>query len=469
MKKKINKKNSKNLWSGRFEESPSETMLRINSSISFDKTLYEQDISASKVHATMLSNQSIITKEELKKILNGLTKIEKEIKYNKMQFSDKLEDIHTHIESRLIELIGSLGKKLHTARSRNDQVATDTKIWLREQNKLIDKYLKKLQLSLIEKAEANIFTYMPGFTHLQVAQPITLAHHLLAYVNMFGRDRANNKSLIERHNYSPLGSAALAGTTFNINRDETSNNLGFKAPMSNSIDAVSDRDFILDALNLCCSISIHLSRLSEEIILWSSPGFNFINLPDTFSTGSSIMPQKKNPDAAEFIRGKSGRVIGNYVTLFNVMKALPLAYSKDMQEDKEPLFDSIKTTKDTINVMSEMIKEITFNTDKMLEICNKGHINATDIADALVADLGVPFRDAHMITGKLVAIADRKKIQIHELNIKDFKKVDKRISKNIVNKITLEASVKNRDSYGGTSPENIKKEIIFSKEKWCND
>ena len=219
MKKKINKKNSKNLWSGRFEESPSETMLRINSSISFDKTLYEQDISASKVHATMLSNQSIITKEELKKILNGLTKIEKEIKYNKMQFSDKLEDIHTHIESRLIELIGSLGKKLHTARSRNDQVATDTKIWLKEQNRLIDKYLKKLQLSLIEKAEANIFTYMPGFTHLQVAQPITLAHHLLAYVNMFGRDRANNKSLIERHNYSPLGSAALAGTTFNINRD----------------------------------------------------------------------------------------------------------------------------------------------------------------------------------------------------------------------------------------------------------
>ena len=469
MKKKINKKNTKNLWGGRFIESPSETMVRINSSIGFDKKLFKQDIIASKIHATMLSNQNIITERELKKILNGLTKIEKEIRQNKMQFNDKLEDIHTHIETRLIELIGTLGKKLHTARSRNDQIATDTKIWLREENRLLDKYLKSLQLSLIEKAESNIFTYMPGFTHLQVAQPITLAHHLLAYVNMFGRDRENNKSLIERHNYSPLGSAALAGTTFNINRDETAINLGFNSPMSNSIDAVSDRDYILDSLNLCCSISIHLSRLSEEIILWSSPAFDFINLPDTFSTGSSIMPQKKNPDAAELIRGKSGRVIGNYVTLFNIMKALPLAYSKDMQEDKEPLFDSINTTKDTINVMSEMIKEITFNPDKMLKMCNKGHINATDVADALVSELGIPFREAHMITGKLVSLADKKKIQIHELNVKDFKKIDKRMNKNILDKITLEASVKNRDSYGGTSPENIKKEIIFAKEKWCND
>ena len=239
--------------------------------------------------------------------------------------------------------------------------------------------------------------------------------------------------------------------------------------MSNSIDAVSDRDFILDSLNLCCSIAIHLSRLAEEVILWSSPGFDFIKLPDTFSTGSSIMPQKKNPDAAELIRGKSGRVIGNYVTLFNVMKALPLAYSKDMQEDKEPLFDSIKTTKDTLNVMSEMIKEITFKPDNMLRMCNKGHINATDLADALVAELGVPFRDAHKITGKLVALADNKKVQIHKLNIKDFKKIDKRINKNILDKVTLEASVSNRVSYGGTSPENIKKEIIFSKEKWCDD
>ena len=468
MKKKINKKNN-NFWSGRFHESPSETMVRINSSINFDKILYAKDILASKVHATMLSNQNIITQAELKKILNGLTKIEKEIKQNKMQFDDKLEDIHSHIESRLIEKIGTLGKKLHTARSRNDQVATDTKIWLREQNKEIDKCLKNLQLSLIKKAEENIFTYMPGFTHLQLAQPITLAHHLLAYVNMFGRDRDNNESLVERHNFSPLGCAALAGTTFNINRDETSNNLGFKSPMSNSIDAVSDRDFILDSLNLCCSIAIHLSRLAEEIILWSSPGFDFIKLPDAFSTGSSIMPQKKNPDAAELIRGKSGRVIGNYVTLFNIMKALPLAYSKDMQEDKEPLFDSIKTTKDTINVMSEMIREITFMPDKMLKMCNKGHINATDLADAIVVELGVPFRDAHKITGKLVALADNKKVQIHELNIKDFKKVDKRINKNIIEKVTLEASVRNRSSYGGTSPENVKKEIIFSKEKWFDD
>ena len=469
MKEKINKKINNNLWGGRFTEKPAETMVRINSSIEFDKTLYEKDILASKVHATMLCNQKIISKLELKNIEAALTKIDKEFKKNKIKFDHKLEDIHTHIENRLIELIGVLGKKLHTARSRNDQVATDVKIWLKEESTLIDSHLKSLQMALITKAESHINTYMPGFTHLQVAQPIILAHHLLAYVNMFGRDRENNKSLIERHNYSPLGSAALAGTTFNINREETANNLGFTAPMSNSIDAVSDRDFILDSLNLCCSIAIHLSRLSEEIILWSSPGFDFINLPDTFSTGSSIMPQKKNPDAAELIRGKSGRVIGNYVTLFNIMKALPLAYSKDMQEDKEPLFDSIQTTKDTLNVMTEMIADITFNKDKMMQMCNKGHCTATDVADALVIELNMPFRDAHRITGNIVALADKKKMQIHELNIRDFKKIDKRINKNILDKITVEASVKNRGSFGGTSPKNIKKEIIFSKEKWCND
>ena len=294
MKKKINKKINNNLWGGRFTEKPAETMVRINSSIEFDKILYEKDILASKVHATMLCNQKIISRAEMRKIEGALTKIDKEFKQNKIKFDHKLEDIHTHIENRLIELIGVLGKKLHTARSRNDQVATDVKIWLKEESILIDRHLKSLQMALITKAELHVNTYIPGFTHLQVAQPIILAHHLLAYVNMFGRDRENNKSLIARHNYSPLGSAALAGTTFNINREETANNLGFTAPMSNSIDAVSDRDFILDSLNLCCSIALHLSRLSEEIILWSSPGFDFINLPDTFSTGSSIMPQKKN-------------------------------------------------------------------------------------------------------------------------------------------------------------------------------
>jgi argininosuccinate lyase len=444
-------------------------MVRINSSIGYDKKLFDEDIEASKAHATMLCNQKIISEIELKKLILTLDIIRKELKQNKIKFDDKLEDIHTHIEARLIQLIGPLGKKLHTARSRNDQVITDVKLWLRKQNKLIDNLLKNLQLSLLKKAENNIYSYMPGFTHLQVAQPITLAHHFLAYVNMFGRDRENNKHLIERHNYSPLGSAALAGTTFNINRDETASKLGFKGPMTNSIDAVSDRDFLLDTLNLCCSIAIHLSRLAEEIVLWSSPGFDFIILPDTYSTGSSIMPQKKNPDAAELIRGKSGRVLGNYVSLFNIMKALPLAYSKDMQEDKEPLFDSIQTTKDTLNVMAEMINEISFKTDNMLKMCNKGHITATDFADALVSELKIPFRDAHRLTGKIVALADKKNVQIHELKIKDYKKIDVRIKANIINKISIENAVKNRVSLGGTSPANIKKEIIFAKEKWLND
>ena len=310
---------------------------------------------------------------------------------------------------------------------------------------------------------------MPGFTHLQVAQPITLAHHLLAYVNMFGRDRLNIHDLMKRHNYSPLGSAALAGTTFNINREQTASNLGFYAPMNNSLDAVSDRDFILDTLNLSCSIFIHLSRLAEEIILWSSSGFNFINLPEKFSTGSSIMPQKRNPDAAELIRAKSGRVLGNYVALFNVMKALPLAYSKDMQEDKEPLFDSIETTKTALKVMSGMIDEISFNQDNMLNFCNEGHITATDFADWLVENINLPFRDAHNITGKIVALADKRNKQIHELTIKDYKSIDKRINKEIFKKITLEASVNSRKSLGGTSTENIKKELVFAKEKWLDE
>ncbi len=457
---------NKNFWGGRFLESPSKAMIKINSSINFDKKLYVQDILASKVHVSMLGNQNIISHSEKEIIIKALNRIEKEITNSKMVFKDEFEDIHTHIEKRLIELVGPLGKKLHTARSRNDQVATDVKLWLKEENKMLDFLLMNLQESLINKAEKHINDIMPGFTHLQAAQPITLAHHLLAYVNMFGRDRQNNSSLLERHNHSPLGSAALAGTTFNINRDETANKLGFSSPMNNSIDAVSDRDFILDSLNLCCSIFIHLSRLAEEIILWSSPGFRFINLPDTFSTGSSIMPQKKNPDAAELIRGKSGRIIGNYVALFNVMKALPLAYSKDMQEDKEPLFDSIKNTKDCLQIMAEMIHEISFNTDRMLEMCNEGHITATDIADWLVAELKFTFRDAHQITGKIVALADKKKIQVHELEINDFKLINKRINNNLYDFITLSSSVNNRKSLGGTSPANIKKEIVFSKEKW---
>ena len=371
-------------------------MAFLNASINFDKKLYEADIEASVCHAEMLANQNIIKIQESEQIKKGLLQIKKEIKNNKITFKNELEDIHTHIEARLIEIIGSTGKKLHTARSRNDQVATATKIWTREQCKEIDALLKKLQSSLLVKAKKHLNDIMPGFTHLQPAQPILLSHHLLAYVNMFGRDRENYFSL-KRHNFSPLGSAALAGTTFNINRQETANKLGFQGIMRNSLDAVSDRDFILDTLNLCSLIFIHLSRLSEEIILWSSTGFNFITLSDKYSTGSSIMPQKKNPDAAELIRGKSGRIIGNYVSLFNVMKGLPLAYSKDMQEDKEPLFDSVETTKTCLQAMIGMINSIKFMPENMRMMCSLGFLNATDMADWFVQELNIPFRDAHKL------------------------------------------------------------------------
>ena len=464
MKKKINKR-KENLWAGRFQEKPSTTMVQINASIEYDKKLYRQDILASKAHATMLKNQKIITKLEADKILFGLEKVEKDIKNGKMRFQAELEDIHTHIESRLAEIIGSTAKKLHTARSRNDQVVTDLRLWIKEERDEIEQHLIRLQQVLLNKAEIHYCDFIPGFTHLQPAQPITLGHHLLAYVNMFGRDRENNKSL-NRHHLSPLGAAALAGTSFDINRNETASRLGFNGLMNNSVDAVSDRDFILDTLNLCCSIFIHMSRLAEEIILWSSPGFNFVKLSDRYATGSSIMPQKKNPDAAELIRGKSGRVIGNYVALFNTLKALPLAYSKDMQEDKEPLFDSIKQTKICLIVLSEMLNTITFLTSNMKKMCEKGYLTATDIADWLVREEDFTFRDAHKVTGKIVALAESKKLQLSQLSLKELKKIEKKINKKVFDVMDLKFSVESRKSLGGTSTDNVKREVLLAKEKW---
>ena len=464
MKKKKNKR-KKNLWAGRFSETPSDHMSILNASINFDKKLYEADIEASICHAEMLASQHIIKTKEYEEIRKGLLQVKKEIKNNKIIFKNELEDIHTHIETRLIEIIGSIGKKLHTARSRNDQVATATKIWAREQCKEIDGLLKKLQESFLKKAKKHIGDIMPGFTHMQPAQPILLSHHLLAYVNMFGRDRENYSSL-RRHNFSPLGSAALAGTTFNINRQETANKLGFEGIMRNSLDAVSDRDFILDTLNLCSLIFIHLSRLSEEIILWSSPGFNFIKLSDKYSTGSSIMPQKKNPDAAELIRGKSGRIIGNYVSVFNVMKGLPLAYSKDMQEDKEPLFDSLETTKICLLAMIGMIDSIKFIPENMRLMCSLGFLNATDMADWFVEELNMPFRDAHKLTGNIVKMAELKNLPLEKLSLKDLKKHHSKISKKIYAILDIESSVKNKASEGGTSPLNVKREITLAEEKW---
>tara|TARA_B100001989_G_scaffold250919_1_gene228978 strand:- start:5731 stop:7131 length:1401 start_codon:yes stop_codon:yes gene_type:complete len=464
MKKNTNKR-KKNLWAGRFEEVPSDNMAFLNASINFDKKLYEADIEASVCHAEMLANQNIIKVKEYEQIKKGLLRIKKEIKNNKIIFKNELEDIHTHIEARLIEIIGATGKKLHTARSRNDQVATATKIWTREQCKEIDALLKKLQGSLLVKAKKHLKDIMPGFTHLQPAQPILLSHHLLAYVNMFGRDRENYFSL-RRHNFSPLGSAALAGTTFNINRQETAHKLGFQGVMRNSLDAVSDRDFILDTLNLCSLIFIHLSRLSEEIILWSSTGFNFIILSDKYSTGSSIMPQKKNPDAAELIRGKSGRIIGNYVSLFNVMKGLPLAYSKDMQEDKESLFDSVETTKTCLQVMIGMIDSIKFIPENMRMMCSLGFLNATDMADWFVQELNIPFRDAHKLTGNIVKMAELKNLPLEKLSLKELKKYNSKISNKIYDALDIEKVISNKISEGGTSPSNVQREIILAEEKW---
>ncbi len=463
--KKIVKKKEKNLWAGRFQKNPSEIMINMNASIKFDKKIYTQDIMASKAHALMLSNSAIISKSDGKKIIDGLNKIKKEIDNGKMIFKESLEDIHTHIENRLIELIGPIAKKLHTARSRNDQVVTGLKIWIREQNNDIDLLLQKLQEELLVQSYIHYDTIMPGFTHLQLAQPVTLGHHLLAYVNMFGRDRKNLKDL-ERHNKSPLGSAALAGTSFKINRDDTASSLGFSGIMRNSIDAVSDRDFVLDTLNLCCSIFIHMSRLSEEIILWSSPGFNFVSLPDAYSTGSSIMPQKKNPDAAELIRGKSGRVLGNYVALYNIMKALPLSYSKDMQEDKEPLFDSIENTITCINILSEMVKTIKFNTENMKKMTDHGYITATDVADWLVRELRFNFRDAHNITGKIVAFAEKKNTNLNLLTINELKRIDKRINKDIFKVMSVKNSIESRNSSGGTAPKEVIREIQLARDKW---
>ena len=465
MKNKTNKR-KKNLWAGRFNDTPSDIMSNLNASISFDKKLYDADIRASISHAEMLANQNIISPKEAKLIIEGLLKIKDEIKNNKMKFKNELEDIHTHIEARLIDLIGLAGKKLHTARSRNDQVATTTKIWAREECFFIDILLKNLQEALLNKATKHIYDIMPGFTHLQPAQPILLSHHLLAYVNMFGRDRENYKSLIERHNFSPLGSAALAGTTFNINREETSSKLGFKGIMRNSLDAVSDRDFVLDILNLCSHIFIHLSRLSEEIVIWSSAGFNFTVLSDKFSTGSSIMPQKKNPDAAELIRGKSGRIIGNYVALYNVMKALPLAYSKDMQEDKEPVFDAEKSLCISLMAMTGMIEDMTAHPEAMRQALRKGHPAATDLADYLVAELNIPFRNAHHITGALVALADEKGCGLDDLSLEELQSVEPQLTGAVQAILSIDHAVAARTSYGGTAPDQERARIAEARAQF---
>jgi len=468
MNKSKNKKNKQtsSIWGGRFKKDSSEIMKNINASIWFDKRLAYHDVFLSKEHSNMLYKQKIISFKENRNIQKGLKQIEQEINNGKFNFTEELEDIHMHIEARLIEIIGDIGKKLHTARSRNDQVATSFKMWIRDEIDSVLDLIKTLQSTLIFQGELHVNTILPGFTHMQPAQPISLAHHLLAYVEMLGRDRARLEDAKKRLNKSPLGAAALAGTSFPIDRFYTAKALGFEGPMENSIDAVSDRDFVLETLSNASIIMVHLSRLAEEIVIWASPGFNFIALPDSFSTGSSIMPQKRNPDAAELIRGKTGRVASAFFNVLTMLKGLPLAYSKDMQEDKEPFFDAIDNLKLCLCVAEGLIKEIKFNSEVMKKMSELGYLTATDIADWLVKECKIPFRDAHSITGNIVKFAEKNNLTLEEISIDQFKKIDKRITSNILKVLGLKNSLESRDSYGATAPIQVKKALKKAKTKW---
>ena len=446
------------MWGGRFKSGPDAIMQEINASVGFDKRLYAQDIAGSKAHAAMLAQQGIISKSDAKEITRGLDQVQAEVESGTFTFSTALEDIHMNVEQRLKDIIGEPAGRLHTARSRNDQVATDFRLYIRDTVDHLDGQLKDLQLALAEKAAAHAKTIMPGFTHLQSAQPVTFGHHLLAYVEMFGRDRARLGDARRRMNESPLGAAALAGTSFPIDREQTARTLGFAHPMRNSLDAVSDRDFALEFLAACAICATHLSRLAEEIVIWSSAQFGFIALTDEFSTGSSIMPQKRNPDAAELIRGKTGRVSGAFTALLMVMKGLPLTYSKDMQEDKEQVFDAADNLSLAIAAMTGMIRDLEPNADVMRLAAASGFSTATDLADWLVRTLKMPFREAHHVAGSLVALAEKQGCDLPELKLEDMQKIEKRITRDVYKVLTVEASVASRTSFGGTAPANVARE-----------
>jgi argininosuccinate lyase len=446
------------MWGGRFALSPAAIMEEINASISFDKRLWHHDILASKAHVAMLAATGIITQAEAKNIATGLDKIAAEIEAGEFAFSEKLEDIHLNIENRLAQLIGPVAGKLHTARSRNDQVATDFRLYVRDEIDAIERLLGSLQLVLAEKALEHAASLMPGFTHLQTAQPITFGHHLLAYVEMLGRDRGRFADARKRLNECPLGSAALAGTSFPIDRDATSAALGFDRPTANSLDTVSDRDFALETLAAASIAAMHLSRLAEEMVLWTSPQFGFARLSDKFTTGSSIMPQKRNPDAAELIRAKAARIAAAFQTLLMVMKGLPLAYAKDMQEDKEPVFDALDALKLGLAAMTGMVQDLQPDTAAMAEAAGRGHGTATDLADWLVAKLSMPFREAHRLTGQIVALADKRGTALADLPLADLRVLEPRLTKGVFAVLGVESSVKSRSSYGGTAPSRVRGE-----------
>jgi argininosuccinate lyase len=445
------------MWGGRFDMSPAEIMEEINASIGFDKALAPQDIRGSKAHAAMLADAGIITKADADAIIAGLDQVAAEIAAGTFEWKRALEDVHMNVESRLKEVAGTPAGRLHTARSRNDQVATDFRLWVRDSIDEIDAGLKALQIALAKKAASNAATVMPGFTHLQPAQPVTFGHHLLAYVEMFARDRGRFADARKRLNESPLGSAALAGTSFPIDRHQTASSLGFDRPMSNSLDGVSDRDFALETLAAATITAVHLSRLSEEIVIWMTPQFGFITLTDKFTTGSSIMPQKRNPDAAELSRAKVGRIAGAFQSLVMVMKGLPLAYSKDMQEDKEVTFDAIASLKLAVAAMSGMVGDLEPVPETMRAAAGRGYSTATDLADWLVRELKMPFRDAHHVTGTIVKLAESRGVDLDALPIEAMQGVEPRITQDVYSVLSVENSVKSRISHGGTAPQNVLK------------
>ena len=458
-------RDSQRTWGGRFETKPDELMTRINASIAFDKRLWREDIAASKAHAVMLREQGIISEADGAAILRGLDDIAAEYERDGVPERLELEDIHMTVEHRLGELIGPTAGRLHTARSRNDQVATDFRLWVRNACDEAVNAIRALQRVLVERADEHAETVMPGFTHLQVAQPVTLGHHLMAYYEMLRRDVSRFTDARVRMNESPLGSAALAGSGFPIDRERTADALGFEGATANSLDSVSDRDFAVDYLTADAQCSLHLSRLAEELIIWASAPFGFVKLSDQFSTGSSIMPQKRNPDAAELVRGHSGRIVGALTSLMVTMKGLPLAYSKDMQDDKEPVFEARDLLILSLEALAGMLESVEFVPERMRAAAARGFSTATDLADWLVREADIPFREAHHITGRAVKAAEDRGCDLADLSVDVLRHIDGRIDERVYDVLSVDASVRSRTSFGGTAPERVREQIAAAKEQ----
>ena len=455
---------SNRMWGGRFEAGPDAIMEEINASIGYDKRFFSQDIAGSIAHANMLAKTGIISATDKDQIVQGLTELKADIEHNKFNFSRALEDIHMNIEAALSERIGKAAARLHTARSRNDQVATDFRLYVRDTIDALMAQIGDLQRALLKRADEEFDSVMPGFTHMQTAQPVTLGHHLLAYVEMLSRDYHRFMDARRRLNVCPLGAAALAGTSFPIDREMTASELGFSRPASNSLDAVSDRDFVIETLNAASICAMHLSRFAEELVIWSTPQFGFVSLSDKFSTGSSIMPQKRNPDAAELIRAKIGRIFGAQVAMTMVMKGLPLTYSKDMQEDKEGAFDAFDTLSLSLAAMTGMVGDMVFDREKMAAAAGSGFSTATDLADWLVRTLNMPFRNAHHITGEIVALAETNNCSLEQLSLEQMQGIEPTITKGVFDVLGVQNSIKSRTSFGGTAPQNVKAQIIRWQE-----